>query len=691
MRSALIMVFIFGAMTLFGQVAPTPSSEAIQLRKIVLEHHLEPRLVDNDFSSRVIRVLLEEADPERLYFIQPDIDKLMSMHDKIDNDLNSLSWVFFPLFAETYEKGIRRAEKILVAETSKPFDLQSKETGKLDTAWSQSEAGLQQRWRLYLKDNILYDVAVARKSKSTLAEKEFLAEQEPISRNRISTAELRVVRKPFQQTSGFQPYALSMFYNAVARVFDPHTVYFSTTQMENFISSLSTEGFYFGFSIRENDGGEIEISNLLPGGPAWKSGEFNSGDVIEKLRWEGKEWMELVGVTEQDVDAKLSESNQEVMEFLLRKPGGLKKSIKLKKEKLDTEESLVRGFVLEGKRRIGYISLPDFYSSWGDEAGSKSAGDVAEEILKLKKQNIDGLILDVRFNGGGSLAEAVNMTGIFIEAGPVGIERIKGQEAFTLKDQNRGIVYEGPLTILINSMSASASEFLAAALQDYRRGIIVGSNTFGKGTAQEMYSLRPGKPDIDFSNLGSSGWGFIKVTTGKTYRINGKSIQKFGVVPDISLPDLSESFGYRESDQLYSLPSDSVNKKTYWTPLPKLPLPELKEKSHGRVSVHPGFKSLTNYTTSIRSRDLESNALDWNEAKKNMELQDKLHLDLKSAVATTTESFLVKPHDFGKPRLEIDEYAEMINNAWIKNLSQDISLEEAYNIICDYIDILNQN
>jgi carboxyl-terminal processing protease len=347
--------------------------------------------------------------------------------------------------------------------------------------------------------------------------------------------------------------------------------------------------------------------------------------------------------------------------------------------------------VLEGKRRIGYISLPDFYSAWGDAEGGKSAGDVAAEILKLKKQNIDGLILDVRFNGGGSLAEAVNMTGIFIEAGPVGIERVKGQEAFTIKDQNRGTVYDGPLTILINSMSASASEFLAAALQDYRRAIIVGSNTFGKGTAQEMFSLRPGKPDVDFANLSASGWGFVKVTTGKTYRINGKAIQRRGVVPDISLPDLSDTFGYRESDQDYALRSDSVNKKTYWTPLAKLPLAALAERSKDRVSGHAGFKAITNYTQSVAARINEETARDWNEAKKNMDLQDKLHLNLKSAVATATESFEVKTHEFGKPRMEVDDYVDMVNKAWIKNLSHDISLEEAFNITCDYIDILNQN
>ncbi|HEY0769573.1 MAG TPA: S41 family peptidase, partial [Sphingobacteriaceae bacterium] len=492
MKFSLSILFAIICWVSVAQPAPTPSTEAVQLKKLIAEKHLEPGLVDNDFSRDAFNLLLGDCDPEHLYFLREEIDKLNSMHDKIDNDLNLNSWVFFPLFVTVYEKALQRAEKILMDESSKPFDLGKKDVRRADTTWCADDAELRARWRLILKSETLQDMGNARKSKSNIAEKEFLSVQEPVSRKKAQTARLRAIRRIVDHPSGFHDFVLDMYYNALSNAFDPHTVYFSPTQMENFLSALSSEGYYFGFSVRESRSGEIEIANLLPGGPAWKSGEFHSGDVIEKLRWEGKEWMDLAGVTEAEVDAKLSESNQSAMEFVLRKSAGLIKTVRLRKEKLNTEESMVKGFVLSGKKKIGYISLPDFYSSWGDNEGAKCAGDVAAEILKLRKQNIEGLILDVRYNGGGSLLEAMNMTGIFIDAGPVGVERVKGMEPFTLKDSNRGTVYDGPLVIMVNGVSASASELVSAALQDYRRAIIVGSNTYGKATAQEMFSLRPG-------------------------------------------------------------------------------------------------------------------------------------------------------------------------------------------------------
>lgn len=689
MKFSLSILFAVICWESVAQPAPTASTEAIQLKKVILEKHLEPGLVDNGFSSDAFGLLLNDSDPEHLYFLQEEIDKLNSMHDKIDNDLNLNSWVFFPLFAAAYEKALQRAEKILIQESSKPFDLGKKDVRRADTTWCADESQLRARWSLVLKSETLQDMANVRKSKAAVAEKDFLAAQEPVSRKKAQTARIRSIRRIFDHPSGFQDFLLDKYYNALSNAFDPHTVYFSPTQMENFLSALSSEGFYFGFSIRESESGEIEIANLLPGGPAWKSGEFNSGDVIERLRWEGKEWMDLAGVTEEEVDAKLSESNQSAMEFVLRKSAGLSKTIRLKKEKLNTEESMVKGFVLAGKRRIGYISLPDFYSSWGDNEGAKCAGDVAAEIVKLRKQNIEGLILDVRYNGGGSLQEAMNMAGIFIDAGPVGVQRVKGQEPFTLKDTNRGTVYDGPLVIMVNGVSASASEFLSAALQDYHRAIIVGSNTYGKATAQEMFSLRPGKADVDFGNLSSTSWGYVKVTTGKTYRINGRSIQQKGVRPDIILPDLANAFEPRESNQPHALKSDSVNKKTYWTPLPELPIPWLKEQSQVRVDADPGFKAVSDYLDLLKRDELLQEVLTWENQKAEMELREKMATSLKNAFSNPRAAFEVHEHDFSRTRMDLDEYARNVSEAWKRNLSRDFSLAEAFHIICDYIDTVN--
>ena len=457
--------------------------------------------------------------------------------------------------------------------------------------------------------------------------------------------------------------------------------------MENFLASLSTEGYYFGISVDENERGEIVVTQLTPGGPAWKTGGVHAGDVIEQIRWEGSEWIEVDGMTQDEFDNLLQESIRNSIEFTLKETDGIEKTVRLRKEKMSAEENRVKSFILEGQKRIGYVSLPGFYTDWGDEEGSRCANDVAKEILKLKKENIDGLVLDVRFNRGGSLKEAVAMAGIFIDAGPMGVLKVKGGTTQAEKDVNRGTVYDGPLLLMVNGLSASASEFLAAALQDYHRGIIVGSRTYGKATGQEVFSLEPDEKKGNASAAKKLGWGYTTITTLKIYRVTGKTAQRRGVTPDIMLPDLYDSIEFREENLEDALTSDSISRKIYYTPLGLLPLCELKERSQVRIAKNNAFQTTIQCSKALGglATRLDSVSLNWADYKKLITEEGKQFKSLKEITENPTNAFKVNNHVFDQERMNRDEYIRQVNEVWAKNLVRDISLEEAFFIICDYI------
>jgi carboxyl-terminal processing protease len=334
--------------------------------------------------------------------------------------------------------------------------------------------------------------------------------------------------------------------------------------------------------------------------------------------------------------------------------------------------------------------LPDFYSAWGESEGSRSANHVAKEIINLKKENIDGLILDVRFNGGGSLAEAVAMAGIFIDAGPVGIEKSRDKEPVTIKDFNRGTIYDGPLILLVNGMSASASEFLASTMHDYKRAIIVGSTTFGKGIAQEMFPLEPGITEMNFRAISSNKpWGYATVTTSKMYGINGKSVQRLGVTPDIVLPDYYELYEYREEFMPTSLKADSILKKTYYQPFQLLSLIELNEKSTSRVSSSENFKAIEEFVEFVKEESRNpAKDFTWTVAKEQSKKYLVQSKSLAAALEQKVSAYTPVNHIVDTKRAESDDYIKKTNDEWISRLLKDIYVEESYLIMCDYLETL---
>jgi carboxyl-terminal processing protease len=401
------------------------------------------------------------------------------------------------------------------------------------------------------------------------------------------------------------------------------------------------------------------------------------------LQIEGKEPVEVSTSTTEEVSDWLTDPNHGMVIFKLKKTNGTVYSVSLQKEKIEKQEDVVKGYVLNGAKKIGYVSLPGFYTTWEDEKGSGCANDLAKEILRLKKENIEGLILDVRFNGGGSLEEALQLAGIFIDEGPLtGVKEKSGKLVF-LKDPNRGTAYDGPMVLMVNGQSASASELLAAALQDYNRAVIVGSPTYGKATMQQVFPV----DTLLKSSSAPSENGYVKITEGKLYRVTGQTAQLNGVKPDVHLPDAFDALHYGEKFTPDALPSDTVKRNGWFKPLPPLPVAQLSQLSSQRLAASQRFQQIT---SAIQQRKLEESSVKVIPLKlESFEKWAKEHTAnevlYKQKEGVATKSFVTLNHRDEVQQVSWNAYAKTLNEGVLKNIQQDAYIEEAYQVILDLI------
>jgi carboxyl-terminal processing protease len=482
-----------------------------------------------------------------------------------------------------------------------------------------------------------------------------------IKADKGSGATHRSIRRALDYPRGYKEYVANIYAEVIANCFDPHTEFMPKEEKEAFESELSTQGYYFGFALEKNDSNQVQIARVMPGSPAWKSGDLNTGDVIVSIGWEGKTPLMMNETRPEEVSQMLAIPGNQKLALTVRKANGIHKTTFLTKEKMDNEDNNVRGFVLKGTKTIGYIYLPDFYTRQQGSGGS-SANDVAKAIIKLKKDNIEGLILDVRYNGGGSLLEAIDMAGIFLDYGPVGMLREKSGNTITLKDANRGTIYNGPLAVMINGQSASASEFIAAVLQNYNRAVVVGSNTFGKGSAQQIFQVdTTGLPGNNTDN------GFVKITTGKFYRVDGTTTQYAGVKPDIVLPDIFDALNYHEAAMPFALPADSIAPNSMYKPMASLPVQLLSQKSAARVTASQHFAAVKKQIAAITGNIKEE----------------------KEARLTPSAVLKADINTFDASLVNGNDYLSSLNERWKSKINSDIYIEETFNILLDVLTINN--
>jgi carboxyl-terminal processing protease len=611
----------------------------------------------------------------------------------LDDQITGQDWSFLPQVTPMYRTALERAKGIVQKQSESAFLPTTKNTLRLDTLeWVATEKDLQVRWRNVLHYHTLEKLGDIHKA-SPISPQLF-SKHEAEVRTRVRNKAVREINRILQTKEGMEAYVGEKLLESITALYDPHTSYFNLSNMEVFSALINAEEFYFGFSLKENEHGKVVISSMAPGGPAWKSGAFQLQDELVTLQWENDEAVDLTDLPLDDVNDLLDDSDRMKTKFTLRTISGELKTVELRKEKLSHEENLVRGYVLEGNsgHRHGYIVLPRFYTEVdGDDfAAMRCANDVAKEIMKLNKEKIEGIILDVRNNGGGSLKEAIALSGIFLEEGAMAMMKHTSAVPTSLKDMNRGTLYDGPLILMVDNRSASASEVLGAALQDYHRALIVGNRTFGKATGQEVMPLNPLQ---DPRKLASDGhFGFVKVTTSRIYRVTGKSLQGKGLEPDIWLPDFFDVFDYHEANLENSLAPDSITKKSYYKPLAALPVNYLQEKSEARVKASPAFQGIAAavkaYENELQKLKLE--AMVWEDFKRMATGELEVSTGLESALRSEAGIFHARVIMTEKARLDLDAFAKAFHDSSVKTMEKDIYLNEVFLIMNDLVD-LNKN
>ena len=668
--------------------APAFQQKALLLKRFLDKNHFQPVKWNDSTSVMLYNKWLDELDGEKLLFTQKDITVFEAYKNVLDDEMNGKGWGFFSVTTDIFRSRIARADSVIQVFLSKPADYIKPDS----IAWpyktyAANEQEFTRRWQRYLKwqilDNISDEIIDNDDSLAVKFPLNFV-QMEKAERQRTAKREGQYIKSLLRTKEIFSSEMQSNYLNAIAWCYDPHTNYMNTKVKDEFNAEVSATEYSAGFSFEENEKGEKAIDVLQPGGSAWRSGQLHKGDVLIKVKKSDVE-KNAEDMSPAELSQILSGNNKEDMELTVRTAAGQIKKVKLIPEKITDEEGIVKSYVIKSGKNIGYINLPGFYSR--EEEGAKEvnyngcANDVSKEIIKLKKDNIAALILDLRNNGGGSMWEAIQLAGIFIDAGPVASVKEKDGKVIFMKDPNRGTIFDGPMIVLINGASASASEFLSAALQDYNRALIVGGSTYGKGTAQVVVPLDtlPADPYKKYDD-------FVKVTERKFYRVNGSTVQWQGVIPDIALPDIYSNIKYKEKANKSALTPD-LSRKGMFQPLEAIPTDELRSKSSGRIQNDPYFKLIAEFSArSLSGSKEESIPLNWpGFVKYHKKIAESLP-SLKEGLKVPAADIIVRNNSFDYEKIMISEkQIQEINKSYLKNISEDKEIAEACRIFADWI------
>ncbi len=519
------------------------------------------------------------------------------------------------------------------------------------------------------------------KSLNPAKQKAYVDSAEAPLRKKAAASLKRKIEDILQNPHGITQYTGQIYCETIASGFDPHTEFFPPEEKENFEGILGKQRFEFGFKIKGDKSGGVFIDNLEPGSPAFRSGKLNKGDKFMSVQWEGKESVDVSEISVDEFGRLLNESNHTIALFTVKKADGSLVKISLQKEQAgNDDDDKVKSFILKGANTIGYIYLPVFYEDWdtNNQGLNGCANDVGREILKLKKENIDGLILDLRNNGGGSAEEATELAGIFIDAGPVQQEKDRDGKVYTLKDMNRGTIYDGPLVILVNGYSASASEIVAGALQDYNRAVIVGANTYGKATAQIVFPMDTTVTPETIADRQSEN--YLKITISKLYRVNGTTAQFTGVHPDIVLPDLLDAYISKEADDPGALRPSTIAPNKYYTPYAPLPVKTLAQSVQPEIDTSRYFNAVKNFVAQSKNqKELKDIPLDLNDAIAAG--QASAVNDEALSLTIATKKFTVQSNQYEIARMQADSYLKELNDEFSQQVLTDQYISIAYDVL----------
>lgn len=660
----------------------------IDLITYVIERgHYDAKDMNDAFSVSVFDAYIDALDPYRRYFLDKDIQEFSAYKEALDDLIKAKDLSFFDLTYERLRKRIDEAQKLQEEVLKTPFNYAIDEQINTDyekLAFAKTKKELKERWRKQLKLNTISTFYDAKEEEAKKQEEDpsytLMANKELEEDARKDTAD--VMNDFFERISELnRSDYFAVFLNAIVEEFDPHTLYFPPVAKDRFDTQMSGQFQGIGARLLKRNG-EVNVTDVISGGPAWLQGDLQEGDIILKVAQEDEEESVSISGMRLDDAIKLIKGPKDTKVRLTvkRKLDGSLKDIVITRDIVELEEVYARSALVKKEdKRFGVINLPKFYFDMNDYDARNAATDIEKEIERLKKQGMEGLVIDLRNNGGGSLRTVVDIAGLFIKKGPVVQVKSNGVEPEVLKDTDPSIAWDGPLVILVNEVSASASEILAAAMQDYKRGIIIGGKqTYGKGTVQNVADLNRWLRSNKHGDMGA-----LKITTQKFYRVNGGSTQLEGVKSDVVVPDQFTYVDVGERDQENPLPWDKIAPADYDTWDGYIDYEQTIENSKKRLATNTQIKLIDQYAKWLKERRDENN---WplsyegykNKVSKNTELGKKYEAidDYKSSL-----SYSSLPYE--EALFDKDTVLKTKRERWHTNLASDVYMEEAINVLQD--------
>lgn len=652
--------------------------------------HYEGYEVDDMISERAYKLFIESLDYGKRYFLKSDIQEFEKYRYLLDDEITNLSFEFFDKSMDIIKQRQAEVEDFYKLILAKPFDFKKKEefeTNPENLDFPKNEKDRKNRWRKLLKYQTLVKLNnLLERQENAIADKDTSYKVMPFdsleakARKQVSEDYKQMFRRLHQQTDKDR---MNAYLNAFIQSYDPHSEYMSPKEKKNFDIRMSGQFEGIGASLQELNNGYIKVARIIPGSASWRQGDLKAGDIILKVAQGDEEPMSIVGMRLDDAVQYIRGKKGTEVRLTVKKPDNSVVVIPIVRDVVILEETYAKSAILKEENsdfKAGYIYLPSFYVDFKNRNGRHCSKDVEIEINKLKKEGVDGIILDLRYNGGGSLQDVVEMAGLFIDKGP--IVQVKGRygKPYILKDSDPKLQYDGKLIIMVNKLSASASEIMAAAMQDYGRAVIVGSPvTFGKGTVQKIVNLDQmiNRNYDDLKPLGN-----MRLTIQKFYRINGGATQLRGVKADIILPDIYAGIDIGENELDNVIPWDEIQPAEYTEWNHKVGnLDEVRNESIKRVSNNKDFNLIKQNAQRMKEQKentvLSLNLEEYKASRKKIKEETKKYNNVFKN--KTSVKALILSDD--QKQMKTDSIKMASFKDWTKNIEKDGYIEETFKIL----------
>lgn len=665
----LLFTLLLSPVLLVAQSEPNPCVTLTRINDMLQKMHYKPKPMDDSLSVFVYTNFLTKLDENNRLFTEVDLEKFKDFKYQIDDFIANKDCSFLDVMHQSYTQVVNRYVQAITNLNTENFPSSSTENiilSRKSFPYLKNEAELQTLYRKRILFTILREISESSTNKDSLTAnfKSIYAERKAkvFEKFLCKATNLHLTKEEFTE----------QFYSVFCSYFDPHSDYFSQKSKSSFFSFISSDNLSFGFYITQNNNDEFTVAEILPGSAAYFSEKIEKNDILQKINHNQTEYV-VDCIPVEKLFEILNSDAYKTADFTFKKVNGTVYNVTLEKKILKDVQNNVFSFIVKNNdKKFGYIKIPSFYTTFNNGKSSVSQ-DVTKEVFKLNEEKIDGLIIDLQYNGGGSLEEAIRLSGLFIDIGPIAVMNDKKNKQNTLKDFNRGTIYSGNMVVLVNGLSASASELFANAMQDYQRAIIIGNTTLGKASMQQVFPLE------------NSDNEFIKITLEKFYRITGKSNQYIGLLPDVEIPSLLDDQMPREKSNPSALKSDEIDVKLKYQLFKNQNYSAAIQKSKERIQNAVESKEIESLNTQIKPYfessfapinlnfenvfdDVSKINLIWNEVKNYSEKEYPIQIE-QTKIDMDYQKF--------------DDFLKTISETRSQSMKQNFAIVEAINILTD--------